>query len=112
MVTFQEIRDLLAVECFENIIDEDEFLLLNNLNISKHLIIARNFKQRLCDLSEFFEPLSNPLIFRRYPVQPQGQLMRKRLLKAFRFVFDPLVLAQTGTGQQPFVHKPHVNCHD
>ena len=37
MVTFQEIRDLLAVECFENIIDEDEFLLLYNLNISKHL---------------------------------------------------------------------------
>lgn len=37
MVTFREIRDLLAVECFENIIDEDEFLLLYNLNISKHL---------------------------------------------------------------------------
>lgn len=37
MVTFREIRDLLAVECFENIIDEDEFLLLCDLNISKHL---------------------------------------------------------------------------
>ena len=37
MVTFREIRDLLAVECFENIIDEDEFPLLYNLNISKHL---------------------------------------------------------------------------
>ena len=37
MVTFREIRDLLAVECFENVIDEDEFLLLYDLNISKHL---------------------------------------------------------------------------
>ena len=28
MATFREVRDLLAVACFEDIIDEDEFLLV------------------------------------------------------------------------------------
>ena len=51
MVTFQEIRDLLAVECFENIIDEDEFLLLYNLNISKHLDFSYDDYGRI-DLEE------------------------------------------------------------
>ena len=36
MATFREIRDLLAVACFEDI-DEDEFLLLWDLNTSKNL---------------------------------------------------------------------------
>ena len=37
MATFREVRDLLAVACFEDIIDEDEFLLLWDLNTSKNL---------------------------------------------------------------------------
>ena len=51
MVTFREIRDLLAVECFENIIDEDEFLLLYDLNISKHLDFPYDDYDRI-DLEE------------------------------------------------------------
>ena len=35
MATFREVRDLLAVACFEDITDEDEFLLLWNLHESK-----------------------------------------------------------------------------
>ena len=37
MATFREVRDLLAFACFEDIIDEDEFLLLWDLNTSKNL---------------------------------------------------------------------------
>ena len=37
MATFREVRDLLAVACFEDIIDEDEFLLLWDFNTSKNL---------------------------------------------------------------------------
>lgn len=37
MATFREVRDLLAVACFEDIIDEDEFLLLRDLHTSKNL---------------------------------------------------------------------------
>ena len=37
MATFREVRDLLAFACFEDIIDEDEFLLLWELNTSKNL---------------------------------------------------------------------------
>ena len=37
MATFREVRDLLAVACFEDIIDEDEFLLLWDLHDSKNL---------------------------------------------------------------------------
>ena len=37
MATFREVRDLLAVACFEDIIDEDEFLLLWDLHESKIL---------------------------------------------------------------------------
>ena len=37
MASFREARDLLAVACFEDIIDEDEFLLLWDLNTSKNL---------------------------------------------------------------------------
>ena len=37
MATFREVRDLLAVACFEDIIDEEEFLLLWDLNTSKNL---------------------------------------------------------------------------
>ena len=37
MASFREIRDLLAVGCFEDIIDEDEFVLLYDLNTSKNL---------------------------------------------------------------------------
>jgi len=37
MATFREVRDLLAVSCFEDIIDEDEFLLLWDLHSSKNL---------------------------------------------------------------------------
>ena len=37
IATFQEVRDLLAVACFEDIIDEDEFLLLWDFNPSKNL---------------------------------------------------------------------------
>lgn len=36
MGTFREVRDLLAVACFEDIIDEDEFLLLWDLHKSKN----------------------------------------------------------------------------
>ena len=36
MATFREVRDLLAVACFEDI-DEDEFLLLRDLHTSKNL---------------------------------------------------------------------------
>ena len=36
MATFQEVQDL-AVACFEDIIDEDEFLLLRDLHTSKNL---------------------------------------------------------------------------
>ena len=32
MATFREVRDLVAVACFEDIIDEDEFLLLWDFN--------------------------------------------------------------------------------
>ena len=51
MVTFREIRDLLAVECVENIIDEDEFLLLYDLNTSKHLDFPYDDYDRI-DLDE------------------------------------------------------------
>ena len=37
MTTFREVRHLLAVACFEDIIDEDEFLLLWDLHDSKNL---------------------------------------------------------------------------
>ena len=37
MATFREVRDLLAVACFEDIIDEEEFLLLWDLHKSKNL---------------------------------------------------------------------------
>ena len=37
MATFRDVRDLLAVACFEDIIDEEEFLLLWDLNTSKNL---------------------------------------------------------------------------
>ena len=37
MATFRETRDLLAVAYFEDIIDEDEFILLFDLNSSKNL---------------------------------------------------------------------------
>ena len=37
MATFREVRDLLAVACFEDIIDEEEFLLLWDLNSRKIL---------------------------------------------------------------------------
>ena len=37
MITFREVRDLLAVACFEDIIDEDEFVLLWDFNTSKNL---------------------------------------------------------------------------
>jgi len=37
MATFWEVRDLLAVACFEDIIDENEFLLLWDLHTSKNL---------------------------------------------------------------------------
>ena len=37
MATFREVRDLVAVACFEDIIDEDEFLLLWDFNTSKNL---------------------------------------------------------------------------
>ena len=37
MATFREVRDLLAFACFEDIIDEDEFLLMWELNTSKNL---------------------------------------------------------------------------
>ena len=36
MATFREVQDL-AVACFEDIIDEDEFLLLRDLHTSKNL---------------------------------------------------------------------------
>ena len=37
MATFREVRDLVAVACFEDIIDEDKFLLLWDFNTSKNL---------------------------------------------------------------------------
>ena len=37
MATFQEVRDLLPVACFEDIIDEDKFLLLWDFDSSKNL---------------------------------------------------------------------------
>ena len=37
MATFREVRDLVAVACFEEIIDEDDFLLLWDLHDSKIL---------------------------------------------------------------------------
>ena len=37
MATFQETQDLLAVAYFEDIIDEDEFSLLYDLNSTKNL---------------------------------------------------------------------------
>ena len=37
MITFREVRDLLAVACFEDIMDEDEFMLLWDFNTSKNL---------------------------------------------------------------------------
>ena len=37
METFRETRDLLAVACFEDIIDEVEFILLYDLNSSKNV---------------------------------------------------------------------------
>ena len=38
MASFQRnMRDLLAVACFEDIIDEDEFILLYDLNSSKNV---------------------------------------------------------------------------
>ena len=37
MITFREVRDLLAVACFEDIMDEDEFVLLWDFNTSKNL---------------------------------------------------------------------------
>ena len=36
MESFREVRDLLAVACFDDIIDGDEFLLLWDSNTSKH----------------------------------------------------------------------------
>ena len=37
MATFREVQDLLAVACFEDIMDECEFLLLWDLHMSKNL---------------------------------------------------------------------------
>lgn len=37
MITFREVQDLLAVACFEDIMDEDEFVLLWDFNTSKNL---------------------------------------------------------------------------
>ena len=37
IATFRETQDLLAVECFEDVIDEDEFILLYDLNSFKNL---------------------------------------------------------------------------
>ena len=37
MATFRETQDVLAVECFEDIIDEDEVILSYDLNSSKNL---------------------------------------------------------------------------
>ena len=37
IATFRELRDLIAVSCFEVIIDEDEFMLLWDFNSSKNL---------------------------------------------------------------------------
>lgn len=37
MITFREVQDLLAVACFEDIMDEDELVLLWDFNMSKNL---------------------------------------------------------------------------
>ena len=37
MATFREVQDLLAVACFEDIVDKDEFLLWWDFNTSKNL---------------------------------------------------------------------------
>ena len=44
MAPFREVRDLLAVACFEDIIDEYEFLLLWDLYTSKNLDFRKYYK--------------------------------------------------------------------
>ena len=56
MATFQEVRDLLDVACFEDIIDEDEFLLLWDFNMSKSLDCPYNNYNRF-DLDEIYDIL-------------------------------------------------------
>ena len=56
MATFQEVRDLLGVACFEDIIDEDEFLLLWDFNMSKSLDWPYNNYNRF-DLDEIYDIL-------------------------------------------------------
>lgn len=81
MATFQEVRDLLGVACFEDIIEEDELLLLWVFNTSKNLDCPygnynrfdldemydseciEEFRVKKCDLPDFHVPAFMSIAF-------------------------------------------------